>query len=55
MECLIKIANCRLRIAKCYLMMQEVLVSVPTLRKNQMLHPGCDREEESGWVVSKVK
>lgn len=28
MECLIKIANCRLNIAKCYLMMQEVLVSV---------------------------
>lgn len=47
MEYLIKIAICRLHIAKCYLTMQKVLVSVFKLRQDLMFRPDHDREEES--------
>lgn len=47
MEYLIKIAICRLRIAKCYLTMQKVLVFVFKLGEDSMFHPDRDREEES--------
>lgn len=46
-EYLIKIAICRLRIAKCYLTMQKVLGFVFKLGKDLMFHPDYEREEEN--------
>lgn len=53
MECSIKIANCRLHIAKCYLMKQEVWEFVLTFERNKFC-PNCD-EEESSQVRVKAK
>lgn len=52
-EYLIKIAMCRLHIAKCYLMTQKILVLVFNLGENPVFHPDCDREGKKAapWVV----
>lgn len=61
-EYLIKIAICRLRIAKCYLMMQKVLVFVFNLGENPRLWrrgeesstPGCPAIPPQGGVGGRL-